>query len=586
MRPQVIQKIKYGIVIMFFFVLGMLVITTSHHVFSPKEYMEYNMCRVGSIVSSPLMPFNRTHGGTLFHTQIGGLGDQLFQWASVSSVAFQNNMTPCIRGGDLQDFFDGVGESCEEYFPWYCMREDELDKWQHLNLHHIDTVIFGRLQSYKYFDTDVRKRIQFKRQLASHATAFTKTLSEHTLVGIHVSQVGTPPIQYFENAMAFFSRQYHNVGFVVICENREWCSTQIQFHGKNVHLSQTSRHPVVEMATLANCEHIIISPGTFGWWTAYLGPDSRSQGIVVYYDQDVLIGATSMHATDFYPTHWTRIGSVAVSQPSRKFTVNRMSTEVFLGDSTIVTSYFPFVTRSSDDESIWISNVLSLQDAMIIFTSSECEDMVYNMRTHATNRTLVIVVKLQDMSVVKKYGMEFWKNQRDAEENQKTFRADHRVYITNNEKMSFVHQSIAMNPFGSAYFVWVDIGILRHTRYNGMSLITDSLMFNEDKVLMLDITTLTRNYILDVFRENEDRVGSHVFGGSLIAMERFYLEYYETISSGSYTEKFVGNDEFNMWRTCQRINDICSLIVPDSWFSSDELLLYMVPFLLHKLSTW
>ena len=83
MRPQVIQKIKYGIVIMFFFVLGMLVITTSHHVFSPKAYMEYNMCRVGSIVSSPLIPFNRTHGGTLFHTQIGGLGDQLFQWAYV-----------------------------------------------------------------------------------------------------------------------------------------------------------------------------------------------------------------------------------------------------------------------------------------------------------------------------------------------------------------------------------------------------------------------------------------------------------------------------------------------------------------------
>jgi hypothetical protein len=363
---------------------------------------------------------------------------------------------------------------------------------------------------------------------------------------------------------------------------------QSPFHAENIHIPMTSKHHAIDMAILASCEHLIISTGTFGWWAAYLGPDSRSQGTVVYYDKRAVSDLSSAYVPDFYPTHWinvksTKVEPISTKKPQETSTRNRISTKLSIGDSTVVTSYFPFITHNGDDCSIYMFNMLSLQDAMIIFTTSEYEDMVYSMRTHATNRTLVIVTKLQDTSVVKRYGMNFWEKQRNIQDDPRAW-MDHRIYITDNEKMSFVHQSITLNPYGSTHFVWMDIGILRHTRYNGLSLVTDSLLFHTNMISVLDITALTHNYVLDLFKENENRIGSHVFGGTVDAMERFYVKYYETILLSSITGRFVGNDKFNMWRTCQRTKNMCSLVIPDSWFTSDDLLLYMIPFFLHKLS--
>ncbi|KAJ1466418.1 hypothetical protein T484DRAFT_1756657 [Baffinella frigidus] len=551
--------------------------------------MKYNLCRLASVVSKVHHPTNATSGGIVYHIQTGDVGEQLFQWASISNIAFQNGMTPCIYGGELGDLFTDINSSCEERLPWHCAREDVLDKGHILDLHHTDTVIIGPLRT--YVDPATRQHAQFKPFLLSHAAAFLEPLQENVLVGIHVpsydvSRIETPPMQYFKNAMDFFTHRYYNVGFVLVCEDRVWCSRQPHFQQKNVHLSPISRHSAVDMAILASCKSIIISTGSFGWWSAYLGPDSRRGGSVVYYKYGPAMGSVGgvklTQGTDYYPSNWITVENGIEVQQRTTRAPSPTNGRLSIGDTTIVTSYFPFAAQPSNDNRIWMSNMLSLQDAMVVFTTHEYEEMIYSMRRHATNRTLVIVTRLQDALVVSKYGMDFWRMQLKLDDTPMT-RTDPMIYITGNEKMSFVHQSITINPFISSHFLWMDIGTLQHTRYNDRCLVTDATMFYGDEVLMLDTTSMTSNFILDVFKENKNRVGSTVFGGTVDAMERYYAEYYKTLAINSDAAVFVGMEQPNMWQTCQRVGGLCRLVVPDAWLTRDDLWGYMVPFLLQEL---
>jgi galactoside 2-L-fucosyltransferase 1/2 len=265
---------------------------------------------------------NHHTNGTIFHTNIGRLGNQLFQLAAITSIAKQNGMDTCIREGDNSElalFFDGVGDapSCEAAQPWRHIIENGYATWQQYKLRQQDVLLEGFFQSYKYIDTEVRTKIHFKSIIQTHARSFIQTFPERVLVGIHVrryesSHLKVPTQRYFENAMEHFTRRHMHVGFVVVSDDPDWCNEQPYFNENNVHIVRGRQHPVIDMAILAACDHIIISVGTFGWWAAYLGPDSRVGGTVVYYDSEFLDGSGQntglVQVADYYPPHWIAVG--------------------------------------------------------------------------------------------------------------------------------------------------------------------------------------------------------------------------------------------------------------------------------------
>jgi galactoside 2-L-fucosyltransferase 1/2 len=281
------------------------------------ERIKESLCRIRPTVFGKTPRVNQTSDGVVFHAQQGRLGNQLFQWASISNIATENGMRSCITGGELEDFFEGVKDRCVEPFPWQCVVEDGYGKWQQFQLQHTDTVIVGSLQSYKYFDPSLREHMKFKPHLSNHAQLFLETLQHKVLVGIHMrryeaSHLRTPSQGYFEHAMDMFTRRYNDVGFVVVCEDIEWCANQPQFQRENIHISSEKRHYAVDMAILAACDHIILSVGTFGWWAAFIGPDSRLGGVVVYYDSEFVADAQGnvgmLQLEDYYPPHWIAVG--------------------------------------------------------------------------------------------------------------------------------------------------------------------------------------------------------------------------------------------------------------------------------------
>ena len=111
----------------------------------------------------------------------------------------------------------------------------------------------------------------------------------------------------------------------------------------------------------------------------------------------------------------------------------------------------------------------SLQDPMVIFTTKDKEEMFYRLIEHALNRTLVIVMQLADAEVVRSYGVDFWSAQRNIDP-AKNVNVNTWLYVLWNEKLAFVKKSIDLSPFNSSYFLWMDVGFLRHGLYNGKRL--------------------------------------------------------------------------------------------------------------------
>jgi hypothetical protein len=180
------------------------------------------------------------------------------------------------------------------------------------------------------------------------------------------------------------------------------------------------------------------------------------------------------------------------------------------------------------------------------------------MRGHALNRTLVIIMQLADAEVIRLYGMDFWTAQQNIDP-ENTVNVNPLLYVVWNEKLTFVQRSINLNLFNSSYFMWMDVGFLRHGRYNGKRLVTDSTPFAGDRVLMLDITAMTHN-VLHPFTKNENRIGASVLGGSNTAMARYHDQYYQTLSSDIIEQRFVGVEQVVMWRTCEREPGLCHII--------------------------
>jgi galactoside 2-L-fucosyltransferase 1/2 len=120
-----------------------------------------------------------------------------------------------------------------------------------------------------------------------------------------------PPDSYFDRAFSYFRNKYENVQFVVASDNPNWCSEQSFFQSADVHIVTGSFAPVVDMAVLAACDHNIITVGTFGWWTAFLGADAKG-GEVVYFDSEFVmdhpLNKGNVVVADFYPSGWVPMG--------------------------------------------------------------------------------------------------------------------------------------------------------------------------------------------------------------------------------------------------------------------------------------
>jgi galactoside 2-L-fucosyltransferase 1/2 len=270
------------------------------------------------------------------------LGNQLFQFASVLGIyedrkrrnPYGDAVVLCVdrdhRFLALEQIFSGPFPLCPEHMPptkhlWekgYGIFT-RFDETQFCSTENACAFTFGPyLQSYKYLQLgakSVRAALQFKSKgLADKAMAIThkaRTNPTTALVGIHIRRTDILQLDYLQeattnylqNAMHHFQAEFGGtVRFLIVSDDVAWCQQQALFEHADI-VVNSNNDPILDLAIMSHCDHMILSVGSFGWWGAWLG---MAEDVVYNRQAIVLEHATNrgqVRLEDYYPKMWKGI---------------------------------------------------------------------------------------------------------------------------------------------------------------------------------------------------------------------------------------------------------------------------------------
>ena len=248
-----------------------------------------------------------------------GTGNRLFQWASAMGIARKNNASFCAEHLKLPLYFEATfPPACPNMSNFQLLKEKGFGIYENHSIN-TNTELAGYFQSYKYFaGLDVRNHIKFKKvyqRRARKILAVIRDTAATTLVGVHIRRgdhvhrykfLHFPPVSYFERAMEYYRSQYHPVKFVVVSDEMAWVEAQPVFREADTQIV-SGNGPIVDLAILANCDHGVMSIGTFGWWGNYL-----AGGECIFYNNEFNFKhptvKNNINLDDYYLPHWVSLG--------------------------------------------------------------------------------------------------------------------------------------------------------------------------------------------------------------------------------------------------------------------------------------
>lgn len=269
----------------------------------------------------------------------GRLGNQLFQFASVLGIYedrkrrnhYGDEVIFCVerdrRFLALEETFIGPFPLCPEDMPSTKHLSEKgygiftwFEDTQFCATQHDCAFTFGPyLQSYKYLQLgakSVRAALKFKsKDLSDNAMAIAhkaRTNPTTALIGIHIRRTDVLQLDYLQEAttdyllkaMKHFQAEFgFNVRFLIVSDDVAWCQQQAIFEHSDI-VDNNTNDPILDLAIMSHCDHVILSVGSFGWWGAWLGMAED----VVYNQQAIVLehptNRGQVRLEDYYPKMW------------------------------------------------------------------------------------------------------------------------------------------------------------------------------------------------------------------------------------------------------------------------------------------
>jgi hypothetical protein len=147
--------------------------------------------------------------------------------------------------------------------------------------------------------------------------------------------------------------------------------------------------------------------------------------------------------------------------------IHRLSTNLKSCPSTIVTGYFKLRSKHTSCEYLmWMKNMLSIQDCMVVMTESSMVGTIKSLRQHALDGTVIIEMmnSVYDLPIsqlhTEQRNPEFWPHQL-AIDQEKHLHQSYQVFWIWLSKTWCVVQAIHKDYFHSSWYMWQDIGSYR-----------------------------------------------------------------------------------------------------------------------------
>ena len=242
-----------------------------------------------------------TNTNRIFIRPNNRLGNCLFKLAASYGIAQMNHrklvMTPgyinrikhLVNISHLNVEIAQIPERIKNQPQQFYKYKPELEHIQNAD------VKLGYIQVMKYFlpyASLLRDRLVINDNLVSSTQNYLHSVcvpSNSTFVGIQIrrgdraskrlagyGQLIPGPL-YLKNAMTYFLSKYTNVHFIVCSDEIDWCKQNETYLQKgmlnsiaeyDVHFS-LGKSAEWDMALLAQCNHSIVTVGTYGWWGAW-----------------------------------------------------------------------------------------------------------------------------------------------------------------------------------------------------------------------------------------------------------------------------------------------------------------------------
>ncbi|KAK3085586.1 hypothetical protein FSP39_005717 [Pinctada imbricata] len=267
----------------------------------------------------------------------GRLGNNMFQYASLLGIAQRNNLVAVDIGDNpLSRVFKIKATSriamLNRNIPLrrtYGEKRGCTFEYQVFNLGASENVmLYGYFQSWKYFaDQNTTDRLkhqdfQFHDDLRMRATVqLIRIISPKvrnyegkvTFIAVHIRRgdmvhrddyvkygYTTPNITYLNRAMTKFRFLYNNCLFILASDDLDWCYQNIK--NDDVVFIPKGNPPELDMAILAQCNHTLMTVGSYGWWVAWL-----VGGTTIYYSGYPTPNsklAELFNSADYRPESW------------------------------------------------------------------------------------------------------------------------------------------------------------------------------------------------------------------------------------------------------------------------------------------
>lgn len=287
---------------------------------------------------------------------IGGLGNQMFQYAAGRALSLQLQQDYYLDITDLQRYQLHQGYQLERIFagefkvaadesvrailgyqgtpffrkilirkPFKYLRsrsyvvQPVFGYWNQFDQLGGDIYLHGYWQSEKYFKKYldvIRRDFAFKETLSAanqcvrHQIMNTNAVSLHIRRGDYVTNVsankmhGVCPLEYYQQAVDEILNRVRNPFFYIFSNDPTWVKKNLRLGAEHTCIDHNhGEESYNDMRLMSICKHHIIANSSFSWWGAWLNVNPEK--IVIAPRQ--WFATDQFETIDLLPTDWVRV---------------------------------------------------------------------------------------------------------------------------------------------------------------------------------------------------------------------------------------------------------------------------------------
>jgi len=259
---------------------------------------------------------------------VGGLGNQMFQYAAGFTVAMQANDRLLLdvsaynqyklhQGFELERVFCLNSDFAEtsdiqqllgwqsspfirrilvkarlnNLFPNRYIGEPHLHYWSGIRKLQTNCYLAGYWQSEKYFGSTegrIRKAFSFCRPLEGENKDVAEHIFNVNAVSLHVRRgdYATNPktnmmhglcsIEYYQEAIKYLVERIDAPVFFIFSDDINWVKDNLKLNFPATYVQHNQgRNSYIDMQLMSLCQHNIIANSSFSWWGAWLNSNGR-----------------------------------------------------------------------------------------------------------------------------------------------------------------------------------------------------------------------------------------------------------------------------------------------------------------------